>query len=74
MKLYEVMNLLSKRNSKVRITFNENESDLTYTKITIEGYILNMSMKELLPVINKSIKRIICHRGNYYEIFIDNCN
>lgn len=74
MKLYEVLNLLEKRNSKIKITFNEDENYLSYTKVTIEGYILNMGMKELLPVINKSIKRIVCHRGNYYEIFIDNCD
>lgn len=72
MKVCEVLNLLGKRNSKVKITFNQNESYLTYTKTTIEGYVLNMGMKELLPVINKPVKRIICHRGDYYEIFIDN--
>ena len=73
MKLYEVLNLLGKRNCKVKITFNDDKTYLTYTKITIEGYVLNMGMKDLLPVINKSVKRIICHRGNFYEIYIDNC-
>lgn len=74
MKLYEVLNLLGKRNSKVKITFNQYESYLTYTQTTIDGYVLNMGMKELLPIINKHIKRIVCHRGNYYEIFIDDCD
>nr|DAQ53472.1 MAG TPA: hypothetical protein [Caudoviricetes sp.] len=72
MKLYEVLNLLGKRNSKVKITFNEDERYLSYTKVTIEGYVLNMGMKDLLPVFNKPVKRLVCHRGNYYEIFIDN--
>lgn len=74
MKLYEVLNLLGKRNSKIKITFNEDENYLSYTKVTIEGYILNIGMKELLPVINKPVKILVCHRGNYYEIFIDNCD
>ena len=74
MKLYEILNLLGKRNSRIKIVYNEDETSLTYTKVTIEGYVLNMGMKELLPVINKPVKRMVCHRGDYYEIFIDNCN
>ena len=73
MKLNEVLNLLGKRNSKVKIKYIENITSLRYDEISIEGYILNMGMKELLPVINKPVKRLVCHRGNYYEIFIDNC-
>lgn len=74
MKLYEVLILLGKRNSKVKIKYVENITSLSYDEITIEDYILYMGIKELLPVINKSIKRIVCHRGNFYEIFIDNCD
>lgn len=72
MKLYEVLSLLGKRNSKIKIKYNEDESYLSYTEVTIEGYMINLSIKELLPVIDKEIKRMICHRGGYFEIIVDN--
>ena len=71
MKLYEILGLLAKRNNKVKITFNEDESYLMYTKVEIEDYICNLSIKDLLPVIDKKIKRIVCHRGGYFEISVD---
>ena len=73
MKLYEVLNLLGKRNSKVKIKYVENITSLSYDEITIESYISQLNYLDIYKILDSKIRKIVCHRGNFYEIFIDNC-